>query len=194
VRSTVSGNVALDVAGGLRTLGAVNVENSTISGNTSTTWHGGAMFITDGVATITNSTITGNTAPGGTAGGFFVGTFTPASASLTLQNSIVAGNGDFGCFQGFFGAGAVTLTSLGNNVFTDGTCNPVAGDSVVANAGLGALTDNGGPTFTHALLGGSPAIDTANTAVCPATDQRGVARDAACDVGAYELIDVGAAN
>ena len=53
---------------------------------------------------------------------------------------------------------------------------------------LGPLADNGGPTLTHALLAGSPAIDAADTAVCPATDQRGVARDAACDVGAFEFV------
>jgi hypothetical protein len=50
------------------------------------------------------------------------------------------------------------------------------------------LADNGGPTLTHALLNGSPAIDAANTDVCPATDQRGVARDAACDVGSFEYV------
>ena len=32
------------------------------------------------------------------------------------------------------------------------------------------------------------AIDDGNNAVCAATDQRGVARDAACDVGAYEFV------
>lgn len=189
IRSTISGNLALDVAGGLRTLGNVNVVNSTISSNTSTTWHGGAMFITDGTVSILSSTIAGNNAPGGTAGGLFVGTFTAASATLTLKNSIVANNGDFGCFQGFFGAGAVTLTSLGNNVFTDGTCNPDATDQVVANAGLGPLADNGGPTLTQALLPGSPAIDSADDAVCPAVDQRGVTRPQGvrCDVGSFEL-------
>jgi hypothetical protein len=189
IRSTISGNLSLDVAGGLRTLGNVNVVNSTISSNTSTTWHGGAMFITDGTVSILNSTIAGNNAPGGTAGGLFVGTFTAASATLTLKNSIVANNGDFGCFQGFFGAGAVTLTSLGNNVFTDGTCNPVATDQVVADAGLGPLGDNGGPTLTHALLPGSPAIDSAYDAVCPAVDQRGVTRPQGvrCDAGSFEL-------
>ena len=188
--STVSGNVAGDVAGGLRALGNVNITNSTISGNTSTAWHGGAAFLTDGATTILNSTIVGNNAPGGTTGGLFVGTFGPAAATLTLQNSIVADNGDFGCLQGFFGAGAVTLTSLGNNVFTDATCNPIGSgpiaDQVVDDAGVAPLANNGGPTETHALLAGSPAIDMANTAACPATDQRGVARDAACDVGAYE--------
>ena len=61
---------------------------------------------------------------------------------------------------------------------------------------LGPLQDNGGPTFTHALLAGSPAIDARNPAApgsggnaCEATDQRGVARPqgAACDIGAFEL-------
>ena len=118
----------------------------------------------------------------------FVGTFTDASATLNLQNTIVANNGDFGCFLAPFGAGAVVLNSLGNNVFTDGTCFPIASDQIVADAGLGSLADNGGPTLTHALLAGSPAIDAADDGVCPATDQRGVPRPqgAACDVGAFE--------
>ncbi len=189
VRSTISNNVATDVGGGFRTLGEVNVVNSTISGNTSTAWHGGAMFITDGVATLTNTTVTGNTAvPAGTAGGLFVGTFTDASATLNLQNTIVAANGEFGCFLAPFGAGAVALNSLGNNVFTDGTCDPVGTDQVVADAGLDALADNGGPTLTHALQAGSAAIDAADVAVCPDTDQRGVSRDAACDVGSFEFV------
>ena len=111
-----------------------------------------------------------------------------ASATLNIQNSIVAANGDFGCFLAPFGGGAVALNSLGNNVFTDGTCANVASDQVVGDALLGLLADNGGPTLTHALLAGSPAIDAANTAVCPITDQRGVARDAACDIGAFEFV------
>ena len=188
IRSTISGNLALDVAGGMRILGNGEIVNSTISGNTSTTWHGGALFLTDGAMTVLNSTIVGNHAPSGTTGGLFVGTFGTSNASLSLQNSIVANNGDFGCLAGYFGAGTVTLTSLGNNVFTDGTCAPVGSDQIVADAGLGALADNGGPTFTHALLAGSVAIDAANTAVCPPTDQRGITRDAACDVGAFEYI------
>ncbi|MBE2223511.1 MAG: family 16 glycosylhydrolase, partial [Anaerolineae bacterium] len=186
--STVSGNVAGDVAGGFRTLGNANIVNSTISGNTSTTWHGGAMFSTDGVVTVLNSTIVGNNAPGGAAGGFFVGTFGAASASLSLQNSVVANNGGFSCIQFFGGAGTVALTSLGNNVFTDGTCAPVGSDQTVADPGVNALADNGGPTLTHALLAGSVAIDMANTAVCPVTDQRGITRDALCDIGSFEYI------
>lgn len=50
------------------------------------------------------------------------------------------------------------------------------------------MADNAGPALTHALLAGSPAIDAADNAVCPATDQRGVARDAVCDVGSFEYV------
>jgi hypothetical protein len=53
---------------------------------------------------------------------------------------------------------------------------------------LGPLQDNGGFTQTMALGPGSPAIDTAEDAHCPDTDQRGVSRpqDSHCDMGAYE--------
>jgi hypothetical protein len=51
------------------------------------------------------------------------------------------------------------------------------------------LQDNGGPTKTIALQLGSPAIDAAVAANCPATDQRGIARPQGpgCDIGAFEL-------
>ena len=76
------------------------------------------------------------------------------------------------------------------NVYTptDATCFVGGSDLVVTDAGLDSLADNGGPTLTHALLTGSPAIDAADDAVCPATDQRGVARVAACDVGSFEFV------
>ena len=65
-----------------------------------------------------------------------------------------------------------------------------------------SLQDNGGTTFTHALLAGSPAIDGGNPAGCTdpwgnplTTDQRGEVRPAdgngdctaICDIGAYEV-------
>jgi beta-glucanase (GH16 family) len=186
--STVSGNVSGDVAGGLRTLGDATIINSTITGNTSSAWHGGAMFSTDGTVTILNSTIVGNNAPGGTTGGLMVATF-GAPVLVTVQNSIVADNSSYGCQIEGNPAQAV-LTSLGGNLFTDGSCAPIVGDVIVGSgtAGYDTLADNGGPTLTHALLPGSPAIDTAETAACPATDQRGIVRDAACDIGSYEFV------
>jgi beta-glucanase (GH16 family) len=190
-RSTISGNVAADVGGGLRSLGNVDVVNSTISGNTaSADFHGGAVFVTDGVMNMVNTTVAENTSTAGTAD-VFVGTFTAASATLNLTNTIVQSGPGSGaaCFLAPFGAGAVAINSLGNNVFSDGTCFPIASDQSSIDALLGPLADNGGPTQTHALEAGSPAIDAADNAICPATDQRGVARPqgAGCDVGSFEF-------
>jgi carbohydrate binding protein with CBM11 domain len=186
-RTTISGNVAGNVGGGLRSLAQVAVVNSTLSGNTSTSWHGGAIFHTDGVLSLVNATVTANMSPPGTAA-VFVGTFTNANASLSLANTVVGDNQQTGCIAFDAGGGAVTLTSGGHNVFTDATCAPVSSDQVIGTALLGPLADNGGPTPTHALLDGSPAIDTADAGLCPATDQRGVARPQGpgCDVGAFE--------
>ncbi len=187
--STISGNTASNVAGGLRTLGDALIVNSTISGNSSAAWHGGAIFHTDGVMSIVNATIANNSAPGGTAGGAFVGTFGDSSPTLTLANSIIAGNSGDQCIAVDFGGGTVTLASNGHNIAGDASCALTAGgDQPNANPLLGPLANNGGPTLTHALPAGSPAINTANAATCPATDQRGIARPqgAGCDIGAFE--------
>jgi len=192
--STVSGNVAGNVGGGIRMLGNATIVNSTLSGNTSSAWFGGALFHTDGVANLVNSTVTANVAPSFGNAALFVGTFTAANATLNITNTIVAENRDLdgnpgtGCFVAPFGSGVVTLTSYGTNVFTDGTCGPIASDQVAATAGVGPLAANGGPTLTHALNIDSPALNAANPASCPAMDQRGVARPQGpgCDVGAVE--------
>jgi hypothetical protein len=60
---------------------------------------------------------------------------------------------------------------------------------------LGPLANNGGPTWTHALLPGSPAIDAGSGVHCQAFDQRGYDRPvdgngdgvAGCDIGAFEF-------
>jgi beta-glucanase (GH16 family) len=186
--STLNGNTSANVGGGIRMLGTGTIVNSTLSGNTSVGWYGSAVFHTDGSLGITNSTITGNVAPPWAPAALFVGTFTPANATLTLTNNIVANNQDIGCFPGYFGPGTVILASGGHNLSTDATCYPAASDVVVGDAGLLPLADNGGPTLTHALQPSSPAIDAADPALCPSTDQRGVARPqgAGCDIGSVE--------
>jgi hypothetical protein len=105
---------------------------------------------------------------------------------MTLTNTIITGNHWYACDHW---TGASVLTSGGHNIVQDNTCNPVATDQIIWDALIGPLGSNGGPTPTHALLPGSPAIDAADDAACPATDQRGVARPqgARCDVGAFEL-------
>jgi hypothetical protein len=92
-----------------------------------------------------------------------------------------------------------TLEAYGRNFFYDlAGCNiPNPGSGLISPTTIGALQDNGGPTWTHALLPGSQAIDgTAASLGCvdetgtPMTiDQRGAARIAGvrCDVGSFEF-------
>jgi len=107
--------------------------------------------------------------------------------TLTLTDTIVTGNHWYACER--YASGTTgNVVSGGHNVVQDATCNPAASDLVIGDALIGSLGNNGGPTFTHALLPGSPAIDAAG-AGCPATDQRGVTRPQGpqCDVGAFEV-------
>ena len=107
-----------------------------------------------------------------------------SGGSLTLVNTIISGNTSS---SGNNCSGAIT--SQGHNLASDGTCVLVAtGDLSGMDPLLGPLQNNGGSTQTHALLSGSPAIDAGDNKVCPAADQRGVARPqgATCDIGAYE--------
>ena len=96
-------------------------------------------------------------------------------------------------YDKFRGANCLSpINSLGYNLTDDITCGfTQPGDLVVADAMLGPLQDNGGPTETHDLLPGSPAID-AGSVNCPPpdTDQRGVARPQGtdCDIGAVEFV------
>lgn len=84
-------------------------------------------------------------------------------------------------------------TSLGHNLIgiatgSTGFTNGVLGDIIGASAYLGPLQNNGAPTFTHALLAGSAAMDAAAT-IANSTDQRGLLRNGALnDIGAYELL------
>src|SRR5262249_60524242 len=87
-------------------------------------------------------------------------------------------------------------------IATDATGQPSGTDQPGVDPLLAPLADNGGPTFTQALIVGSPAIDMGSPdapgsggTACEATDQRGVVRPvgARCDVGAFEG-SVGAAT
>src|SRR6185503_511846 len=93
------------------------------------------------------------------------------------------------------------LSSQGYNLIQNLTgCTIVGtttGNIIGQNPQIGPLRDNGGATLTHALLNGSPAIDSGNPAGCKdsqghalTTDQRGYPRAASrrCDIGAYEAV------
>ena len=80
--------------------------------------------------------------------------------------------------------GYAEIVESGYNWIADGNCDPAySGDPL-----LGPLADNGGLTFTHSLLPGSPAIDVIPFDSCTIdTDQRNEPRLSPCDIGAFEL-------
>jgi hypothetical protein len=153
----------------------VQIVNSTISGNVAT-GDGGGVYSQANILALRSTTIAGNTA-GANGSALY-----KSAAGGVVEDSILAAAGGVACA----GAGLGSLTGS-NNLASDATCG---GTAAVGNPLLGALANNGGPTNTHALSGGSPAIGGASPARCSGTDQRGVARPqgAACDIGAFELI------
>jgi len=184
--STVSSNATRLEGGGITNRGTTTLLNSTVSGNSAADGFGGGIYNNfTGKLTLLNSTVSRNSAADGSGGGI-------SNAGVAqLQNTIVANSLSGGNCSG------VAITSLGHNLSSDGSCAfAEAGDLNNTDPMLGPLANNGGPTQTHALLPGSPAID-AGSSDCPppATDQRGVSRPqdgdggagAVCDVGAFEL-------
>jgi len=193
--STFSGNHAL-YGGGIYTRGTTILINDTISGNSSDSTGGGINTET-GTVGLYSTTVAGNVANADKSGGGSGGGMYNFGASVTLSNSILAGNYHLIDGSQFIALSdcAGTLASSGNNIVTAPTCT-INGPHSADAPKLGPLQDNGGPTLTHALLPGSPALD-ASTCVDPlgaplATDQRGVPRPqgAACDLGAFELEDL----
>jgi len=216
ISSTVKDNSSALDGGGIYSHGTLTVVGSTISGN-HTERSGGGLVLDLNTGTITRSTFSGNSAFLD-AGGIYVNNAALAlrstavvksdgpaltegvvvaaqvgrAASLTYANTIIIG----GCAS----INGGTFTSLGHNL-TIG-CGNSAGDVTLTPSQLFTevleeeLKDNGGPTFTHALLARGRAVD---AGYCPGetTDQRGFARpvDAAvmpnaldaCDIGPYEL-------
>ena len=155
----------------------VILTNSTVSGNGALSNGGGAWI--DGDVQVRHSTVTQNSSDtnrlnGGTGGGIFI-----ESGDVKLDHTIVAGNHDNTAaapeIAGVFRANR-SLVGFGGNF-------------------LGPLADNGGPTRTHALLPGSPAINAGDFQSrwrhewCAGVRSAGHAVLGACPIG---RIDIGA--
>jgi Big-like domain-containing protein/parallel beta helix pectate lyase-like protein len=199
--------------------GTVTLTDSTVSGNaTSAEPYAGILNYGGGTMTIIDSTVAKNSgAPGGVgvgAGVYNTGTLTIIASTIsgntgggiysgqgriaTLGATIVAGNTGGNCV----GYDAGSLVSAGYNLTNDTTGTAcaftAATDLVNKNPLLGALASNGGPTQT--MLPGTkspaanvipnPTLPLRGVPVCPATDQRGVARpgqgETRCTIGAAE--------
>src|SRR6266568_2127661 len=193
--STIRGNSADRLGGAIHNAGSITpalltISNSTVSGNTAT-FDGGGIY-NDGdfggnaALRINYSTLSSNSANSGGAiyntGSHFGGT-----AALDIGNTIL----NSGPRGGTLFDNGGTVTSHGYNLSDDdaGGFLTGPGDQINTAPLLGPLQDNGGPTFTHALLPGSPAIGAGDPTNAPATDQRGFTRrvNGTIDIGAYEL-------
>ncbi len=223
--STIRGNRGVTEGGGLLAEGPARIAQSTLSGNSSTT--GGGILNVSNSLRIINSTISGNTALGdgggiynyGSAyvysssiidndadddhdelGGIGGGVYSSVGTRFVVVNTIIAGNAVVAYVNPDNCNGRLEV--YGWNLFDE-----VQGCTFIGNGGaawgpillnmFGPLLDNGGPTFTHALVPGSRAINTTDstlgcvdeTGTLLVTDQRGRSRIAGprCDVGAFEF-------
>jgi hypothetical protein len=216
--STISSNQAGTDGGGLSIFsGTATITNSTISVNTAGLYTTNAPIgIGGGVAnfgtlTIINSTISGNDAHGSEFKGGGEGGGIDDFGSLDIRNSTFSGNHADVHAGNLYGQSAQIgntllnsgtpenlyggISSLGYNLCSDdggGFLNG-PGDQINTNPLLGPLQDNGGPTFTHELLTGSPAIDAGDPKFTPPPyyDQRGPdfwrVRNGRIDVGSFEV-------
>ena len=205
--STVSGNSTtggVASGGGIFARGGVSLNSSAVTGNSTSGGNadGGGIYARGDVS-LTSSTVTGNSTSSLNAdgGGIAVRDFAFTEPAFTIENSIVAGNTDNGTAPDLRPDPDSTLTInyslIGNTIGSGVGATTGTGNLLDVDPQLGPLADNGGPTLTHALLAGSPAIDagTDTLAVDPngvrlTADQRGVGFDrikfGRVDIGAFE--------
>lgn len=206
--SVISGNRAGQYIGGFYIANGyeAKIADSTISGNSSPNGPVGGGYIANvSNVYIYNSTIAFNTAAIADEGNHFYaagiaieghGAGSTQAVSVTLQSSILSNN-TYGALAVGYDL-SISPTSLQGPVTVGGSNNLVLhssaslpGDTKHVCPLLGPLRDNGGATFTHALLSHSPAIDMGLTSF-DGTDQRGTGftRESPTgypDIGAYEV-------
>jgi hypothetical protein len=170
--------VAGGLAGQFVYCGTITILNSTISGNTASNGGGGVGNFHPCRLRLASTLVTGNTAPTGPE-------IVNESAVVADHHNLFGVDGDAGV-EGFSPGATDIVPPVG--VRLPDILEPT-------------LADNGGPTQTHALVAGSPAIDAGGLVCLDAdgepltTDQRGLPRPvdgdgdgvAACDIGAFEL-------
>lgn len=219
-RSTISGNTATNNGGGILILqrfpdtgSSAQIDNSTISGNTAA--RGGGFYLSNanpfaGFASLGlySSTVTDNTATltsdtsnaGGVDAVYTDAAYQGQKVPVLFLNTIVAGNHNANAPDAWAEMSADSAYNLiGNGTgltdFSGQTNNQIGMAANPIDPLLGPLADNGGPTKTHALSPGSPAIDKGKKFQANVTtDQRGLIRtvDQASVSNAADGTDIGA--
>ena len=201
--STFSGNsvaapYSVGSGGGIYNNGSygsatLTVANSTFSGNSAGYldygW-GGAIYndgsLGSATLTLNNSTFSGNSA-GYHGGGIYNG-----SGMVTIRHTILNAGAWGENLSNAYGS----VSSLGYNLSSDngGGFLTATADQINTDPMLGPLQDNGGSTFTHELLSGSPAINAGDPSFTPPPDydQRGPGFprvvNGRIDIGAFEEV------
>jgi hypothetical protein len=210
--ATVAANGASQ-GGGVSAMGDVTISNSTISSNSARV-AGGVEAWATGDQLIVNSTISGNSARRYSAGYMTDQSATVANSTIAFNDNTLTScpQYDDGAFWGF-GALHLQSTIIANNTCLGSPSVDVGGsppysslegssnlimrshlavptDTLSADPRLAPLADNGGVRKTHALLEGSPAIDTGNNTAGLLYDERGPGyprvKGVQADIGAYE--------
>ncbi len=179
VNSTVSDNQALVAGGGLSISGEVRLYNVTIASNlssvSSATGHGGGINVSDsGYVYMANSILADN-----------------------LEHVSSGGDNPDDCSGAIDSGGSNLIEAVTGCTITGITITNLTG----VDPNLGLLDNYGGPTLTHRLLAGSPAIDAGWSTGCVdeqltvlLTDQRSFLRNGVCDIGAFEHASPGQAT
>lgn len=193
ISSTISGNnVVGGYGGGIAGIGLVSLLNTTISGNTA--HKGGGIFRFGGTLELHHTTVAANASTSLNSGG---GIFLVSATPPTIDHSIVADNTAAGVANDITAGIGMSLTANYSLIEAPGGLMVAgAGNVVGMDPWLKTLSDNGGPTKTHGLRSGSPAIDAGNPAAMsgvggvPMFDQRGDPYSrilhGRIDIGAYE--------
>jgi len=185
--STLSNNQTTLGEGGAIALEAslsstLDINNSTLSGNQAQDKGGAISLVSSGLTSIQQSTIAYNQANDRGAGINVSGNNTLNLTGSIVANNIAPSRPDI---RGSINSGGRNLVKdRGTGIGYIGSDLPNGTDPL-----LGPLADNGGDTFTHALLSGSPALDTANLVNNLGTiDQRGAIISDGQDTGSYERL------
>jgi CSLREA domain-containing protein len=205
--STISGNSVSGILAGsgggiFNSGGSVSISNSTISGN-SAIGPGGNSDSAGGIITNVGSVVLANSTIAFNSGDIGGGIRNINGGTVRSRNTIIALNTSASGpdVNGPFLSDGFNL--IGNDGGANASITSAGGDQIGTAQSpidplLESLQDNGGPTFTHALRGGSPAMDRGRSSGVSA-DQRGLLRTAdlpyvtnatngdGSDIGAFEF-------